>query len=83
MNRYYEDVFSGLNVAFGGEHRFETYEIIAGEDASYSQYTADGQAIMLASQVPAQDFLDLQDPEGHMYSLDLVQKMNWTEGEVV
>jgi iron complex outermembrane receptor protein len=64
LNRYYEDVFSGLNVAFGGEHRLETYEIVAGEEASYSQYTADGQAITLASQVPAQDFFGSSRPGG-------------------
>lgn len=29
---------SGINVAFGGEHRFERYQLIAGEESSYTDY---------------------------------------------
>ncbi|MGU3373554.1 TonB-dependent receptor plug domain-containing protein [Chryseobacterium sp. M5A1_1a] len=32
------DVFEGLNVAFGGEHRFENFKMTAGEEASYTTY---------------------------------------------
>lgn len=35
VTRLYKDVFNGLNVAFGGEYRFEKYKIVAGEEASY------------------------------------------------
>ncbi|MDN3673223.1 TonB-dependent receptor [Flavobacterium branchiarum] len=35
VSRLYKDVFNGLNVAFGGEYRFEKYKIVAGEEASY------------------------------------------------
>ncbi|CAL2102526.1 Iron complex outermembrane recepter protein [Tenacibaculum sp. 190130A14a] len=38
----YEDIFSGLNVALGAEYRTEFYDIIAGEEASYTQYDANG-----------------------------------------
>lgn len=29
---------SGINLAFGAEHRFERYQLIAGEEASYTDY---------------------------------------------
>ena len=32
------DILSGLNVAFGGEHRYENFKISAGEEASYTAY---------------------------------------------
>jgi len=36
------DVFAGLNIAFGAEHRYENFKITAGEEASYSIYDAAG-----------------------------------------
>lgn len=36
------DVLSGLNVAFGGEFRYENYQIKAGEEASYGLYDVNG-----------------------------------------
>lgn len=42
MSRFYEDVLSGLNFAFGAEFRVERYEIFAGEEASYAKYDTDG-----------------------------------------
>ena len=33
--KYYTDIFEGLNVAIGAEYRYENYEIRAGEEASY------------------------------------------------
>ncbi|WP_282017791.1 TonB-dependent receptor [Salegentibacter mishustinae] len=56
VSQFYENVFEGLNIAFGAEHRWEKYEITAGERASYEQYTEDGQVITSADQIPAQDF---------------------------
>ncbi|MCV9927048.1 TonB-dependent receptor [Flavobacterium sp. LS1R49] len=35
VTRLYKEVFNGLNVAFGGEYRFEKYKIVAGEEDSY------------------------------------------------
>ena len=32
------DVISGLNVAFGAEHRFERFQLLPGEEASYTDY---------------------------------------------
>ncbi|WP_303318747.1 TonB-dependent receptor [Flavivirga abyssicola] len=64
INQFYDDIFSGLNVAFGAEYRLENYEIEAGEEASYSRYTAEGQVITLASQQASQDFFGNSRPGG-------------------
>jgi iron complex outermembrane receptor protein len=64
ISKFYDDVMSGLNVAFGAEYRVENYEIEAGEEPSYAQYTADGQLITLASQVPSKDFFGASRPGG-------------------
>lgn len=39
------DVLAGLNVAFGGEFRYENYEIKAGEEASYGLYDVNGNLV--------------------------------------
>lgn len=64
INKFYKETLSGVNVAFGLEYRLENYEIIAGEEASYTQYTAQGEAITIASQTPALDFFDNKRPGG-------------------
>ncbi|WP_339071635.1 TonB-dependent receptor [Chitinophaga sp. 180180018-3] len=35
VSRYFGQVLKGLNLAFGAQYRTETYQIIAGEEASY------------------------------------------------
>ncbi|MDR6197831.1 TonB-dependent receptor [Siphonobacter sp. SORGH_AS_0500] len=37
FSRYFDRVLKGLNVALGAQYRVETYQIIAGEEASYSK----------------------------------------------
>jgi iron complex outermembrane receptor protein len=37
FSRKFDKVLKGLNVAFGGQYRVETYQIIAGEEGSYSK----------------------------------------------
>jgi len=64
VTQYFDDILTGLNIAFGAEYRFENYEIIAGEEESYAQYTAAGQAITLASQQASQDFFGNARPGG-------------------
>ena len=64
LNKFYEDTFEGFNIAFGAEYRLENYEIVAGEEASYSQYTANGQAITLSTQEPSLDFFGNKRPGG-------------------
>lgn len=44
LNRHFNDALAGINVAFGVEHRFENYQIVAGEEASYLDY---GKAIQI------------------------------------
>lgn len=38
LSHYYDDVLSGVNVAFGAEHRIDNYQIFAGEEASWATY---------------------------------------------
>ncbi len=64
INRFFSYAMQGLNVAFGAEYRVERYEIVAGEEPSYSQYTPNGQRITLASQNPAVDFFGRARPGG-------------------
>ena len=64
LNNFYDDIMSGLNIAFGAEYRLENYQIVSGEEASYAQYTASGQVITLATQDPARDFFGAARPGG-------------------
>ncbi|MBD1428204.1 TonB-dependent receptor [Sphingobacterium litopenaei] len=55
INRFFENSLAGINVAFGLEHRYENYKIVAGEEASYADYgkalrvgtDANGNAILI------------------------------------
>lgn len=64
VNQYFDDIMTGLNVAFGAEYRTERYEIVAGELASYAQFTADGEVITTPTQKPAVDFFGAGRPGG-------------------
>ncbi|NNG09353.1 MAG: TonB-dependent receptor, partial [Arenibacter sp.] len=64
ITQFFPDTMSGLNIAFGAEYRVENYDIVAGEEASYAQYTANGQRITLASHQPSQDFFGAARPGG-------------------
>ncbi|WP_373059227.1 TonB-dependent receptor domain-containing protein [Zunongwangia sp. H14] len=64
VSQLYGSVFEGLNVAFGAEYRLETYEIVAGERASYEQYTQNGDVVTRADQMPATDFFGNARPGG-------------------
>jgi len=56
FSKYYKEIASGLNLAFGLEHRAERFTIFAGEKASYSVYDVNGIAITNpAIQDPAVD----------------------------
>lgn len=56
FSKYFEEVASGLNLAFGIEHRAERFTIFAGEEGSYSIYDNNGVAITNpALQSPATD----------------------------
>jgi iron complex outermembrane receptor protein len=65
LNRFFEDTFDGFGVAFGAEHRLENYEIVSGEESSYTQYQADGSPFRgLAGTNPLRDFFGNSRPGG-------------------
>ncbi|KAA5827690.1 TonB-dependent receptor [Algibacter amylolyticus] len=43
MSKFYDDIMSGLNIAFGAEYRVENYFIEAGEESSYAKYDVNGE----------------------------------------
>lgn len=54
ISQFYSDIMSGLNLALGAEYRYENYEIMAGEEGSYTNYglaswlyTSDGDSILV------------------------------------
>ena len=59
LSKYFDNVASGLNLAFGAEYRFENFEIFAGEEASYALYDVNGVAIT----DPANQIVNM-DPNG-------------------
>ena len=64
ISNFYEDFFEGVNFAFGAEYRMEKYDIVAGERASYEQYTSQGDVITRADQTSALDFFGRGRPGG-------------------
>ncbi|TXD49822.1 TonB-dependent receptor [Polaribacter sp. IC073] len=65
ISKFYDDTFEGFGLAFGAEHRIENYEIISGEESSYTQYQADGQAFSgIAGTTPLKDFFGSSRPGG-------------------
>jgi len=64
LTKMYEDVFEGLNVAFGAENRMEKYEIYAGELGSYAQFDVNGNPITNPSQTTRKDFFGATRPGG-------------------
>ena len=54
------DIWEGLDIAFGGEHRFESYQLIAGDENSYTNY---GTATKIGVDANGKDIL-VPDPKG-------------------
>ena len=42
VSKFYEDIMSGMNLAFGAEYKTENFEIFAGEASSYGTFDVDG-----------------------------------------
>ena len=42
LTKFYDNVLSGLNVAFGSEYRMEAYNITAGQEESWATYDVNG-----------------------------------------
>ena len=56
FSKYYENVLSGMNLAFGAEYRTENFMIYAGEAGTYGTYTENGILITdPATQAQAED----------------------------
>ncbi|WP_339880885.1 TonB-dependent receptor [Polaribacter vadi] len=65
VSKFYKDTFDGFGVAFGAEHRIENYQIVAGEESSYTQYQADGSPFNgVAGTSPLNDFFGSGRPGG-------------------
>jgi len=45
FSKFHEDVFKGLNIAFGAEYKVETYEIEAGEENSFTSFDINGNPV--------------------------------------
>lgn len=64
LSHNYADIFNGLNVAFGAEHRYENYAIEAGELGSYTQFDVNGNPITTPTQTTRKDFFGNTRPGG-------------------
>ena len=64
VNRVF-DVWSGINLAFGAEHRYEKYQIVAGTEDSYRDY---GRALVIGEDANGDDIL-LPDVNGNVSTL--------------
>ena len=65
ISKFYKDTFDGFGVAFGAEHRIENYQIVAGEESSYTQYQADGSPFNgVVGTSPLKDFFGSPRPGG-------------------
>ena len=45
VSKFHEDIFEGLNIAFGAEYKLEQFQIEAGEEASYLSYDINGSIV--------------------------------------
>ena len=45
ISKYHDDIFAGLNIAFGAEYRVENFFIEAGEESSYEKYDINGEVV--------------------------------------
>lgn len=48
VSRFYKDWLSGVNIAWGFEHRLENYQVTAGEEGSWALYNSNGEVIEAA-----------------------------------
>lgn len=62
FSRYFENALSGVNLAFGAEHRYENYQILPGEEASYVNY---GNALNVGTDANGNPIL-IPDPRGNV-----------------
>lgn len=59
VSKFYENMMSGFNIAFGAEYRLENYFIEAGELSSYAKYDINGEVMTaISSQDPSLQVTD-------------------------
>lgn len=75
ISRHY-DFMAGLNLSFGGEHRLENYQIIAGSEDSYRDY---GRSIKIGEDVNGNDIL-IPDINGNIQTLKAPGGANYAGG---
>lgn len=63
FSKYYDDVLSGMNLAFGAEYRTENFKIFAGEEGSYATYDVNGVAVN--ANTPEADIVIYRDSDGN------------------
>ena len=63
FSKYYEDVLSGMNLAFGAEYRTENFKIFAGEEGAYATYDVNG--IPVNANTPEANIVIYRDKEGN------------------
>ncbi len=64
VSRFYDSVWSGLNVAFGAEYRLENYELLQGSEASWATYDINGDIWNGDASLAVTDFFGRQRPGG-------------------
>ncbi|HET8803423.1 MAG TPA: TonB-dependent receptor [Aequorivita sp.] len=63
FSKYYDDVLSGMNLAFGAEYRTENFKIFAGEEGSYATYDVNG--VPVNANTPEEDIVIYRDGDGN------------------
>ncbi|MCE6991260.1 TonB-dependent receptor [Dyadobacter sp. CY323] len=76
LNRNFDNVLSGLNVAFGAEHRYENYQIIQGEEKSWGDY---GRAVQVGVDATGKDIL-IPSLTGNVFTLKAANGGNYAGG---
>lgn len=76
LNRNFSSILSGLNVAFGAEHRYENYQIVAGEVSSYTDY---GKARQIGTDINGNPII-ISDPSGNLQTLKAINGANLAGG---
>ncbi len=63
FSKYYDDVLSGMNLAFGAEYRTENFKIFAGEEGSYATYDVNG--VPVNANTPEANIVIYRDEDGN------------------
>jgi iron complex outermembrane receptor protein len=76
LNRNFDSILSGLNIAFGAEHRYENYQITEGEEKSWGDY---GRAVKVGIDGTGKDIL-IPSLSGDIFTLKAANGNNYGGG---